>query len=268
MIRATVNAYSSVKQHMQRFRDGTARPSVRPAARVTQLWNALRGKDGASSLLFLNSIALILARVSLSGLGFFALLIAARLYPQSEVGLAQGVVSAMMLCVQVALLGIGSAFIKLYPQHQDRPTDILHTSITVVGAMSLVWAGVFLLVASAAFHELSLVGSMASYTLVFLGLTFFGALNVMLDHISIVLRRGHQVFVRNILSGAITVTGVATLALVFDFNSSMAIVTAWMLASLGACLLGLVQLWLSVSHYRYQPRVNPRVTSELFRIGI
>jgi O-antigen/teichoic acid export membrane protein len=263
-----VNAYSSVKQYVQKFRSGASLQGAHPAARAAQIWNALRGKDGASSLLFRNSIALILARVSQSGLGFFAWLIAARLYTQSEVGLASGVVSAMMLCVQVALLGIGAAFIKLYPQYQDRPIDILHTALTVVSAMSLVWAGVFLLVASAAFHELSVVGSMVSYTALFLGLTLFGALQVLLDHISIALRRGHQVLVRNTLIGLITVAGVAAMPLVFNAKSSMAIIAAWVLANLAAVSIGIVQLWLSVSHYRYQPRVNHSVTRELFRIGI
>jgi len=122
---------------VQRLRAVTA-----VSARVRTLWEGVRQQD-ASTLLLVNSIALILARVAASGLGFFTWLVAARLYTQAEVGLASGVVSAMMLCVQVALLGIGSAFIKLYPKHQDRPVNLLHTSFTIVTATSLIGAGLF-----------------------------------------------------------------------------------------------------------------------------
>ncbi len=232
-----------------------------------RLWEGARNKD-ASSLMLLNSLALIVARILSSGLGFFTWLVAARLYAQSEVGLSSGVVSAMMLCVQVALLGIGSAFIKLYPTYREDPVELLHTSLSVVTATSLLGAGVFLVAASAIFHELSLVGSTASYTLLFLGLTLFGTLNVLLDNISIVLRRGYQVLVRNALFGVIAVVAVAVMPLVFHAESSQAIVVAWVLSGFAACVLGLVQLWLSVSHYIYRPRINLDITHHLFQIGM
>lgn len=266
--RSGVNAYSSVKQQVRKLRrdEGLAR-SLNLTARASEVWNRARSQD-ASALLLLNSLALILARVMSSGLGFFTWLLVARLYAQSEVGLASGIVSAMMLCVQVALLGIGSAFIKLYPRYQDRLGDLLHTSFSVVTAASLIGVGAFLLVASAAFHELSLVGSSPSYMLVFFGLTLFGTLNVLMDNVSIVLRRGHQVLVRNTLFGVLTILGAAAMPLLFDAKSSMSILLAWVLGGLAACLLGVVQLWLSVSGYVYMPRLDRDIADRLFRIGM
>ncbi len=236
-------------------------------ARAVDVWTRARRQD-ASALLLLNSLALILARVMSSGLGFFTWLLVARLYAQSEVGLASGIVSAMMLCVQVALLGIGSAFIKLYPRYQEQPVGLLHTSFSVVTAASLVGAGVFLLVASAAFHELSLVGSSPTYMLVFFGLTLFGTLNVLMDNVSIVLRRGHQVLARNILFGLVTIVVAGAMPLLFDAKSSLAILLAWVLAGLAACAMGVVQLWLSVSGYVYKPSLDLDITNRLFRIGM
>jgi O-antigen/teichoic acid export membrane protein len=263
-----VNAYTSVKQQVRKLRrdEGLAR-SLNLTARATDVWTRARNQD-ASALLLLNSLALILARVMSSGLGFFTWLLVARLYAQSEVGLASGIVSAMMLCVQVALLGIGSAFIKLYPRYEDHPTELLHTSFSVVTVASLVGAGVFLLVASSAFHELSLVGSSPSYMLVFFGLTLFGTLNVLMDNMSIVLRRGHQVLARNVLFGLTTIIIAAVMPLVFDTKSSMAILLAWVLGGLAACTMGVVQLWLSVSGYVYVPRLDLDITNRLFRIGM
>lgn len=262
-----MNTYLTIKQQVQKLhRDRTAR-LLHLAAPAVLLWAGARSKD-ASSLMLLNSLALILARVAASGLGFFTWLLAARLYSQSEVGLSSGVVSAMMLCVQVALLGIGSAFIKLYPRYQEDPAELLHTSVSVVTTASLFAAGLFLLAASSIFHELSLVGSTASYILLFLGLTLFGTLNVLMDNMSIVLRRGHQVLARNALFGVITVVGVAIMSLIFHAESSQAIVFVWVLAGFAACMLGLIQLWLSVSHYVYRPQINLDITHRLFQIGV
>src|SRR5215208_5576074 len=53
-----------------------------------------------------NSLALIAAKVSTMALGFLFWLAAARLFEPSEVGVAAGLVAAMMLCTQVALLGL------------------------------------------------------------------------------------------------------------------------------------------------------------------
>ena len=50
-----------------------------------------------------------------------------------------------MLCVQLALLGVGSAVIALFPAHQERPARLLDTALTsslVAGAVvGLAFAG-------------------------------------------------------------------------------------------------------------------------------
>jgi O-antigen/teichoic acid export membrane protein len=89
-----------------------------------------------------------------------------------------------------------------------------------------------------------------------------------MDSISIVLRRGHQVLARNVLFGVVTIAAVAALPLVFDAESSKAIVLAWVLSGFAACTLGLVQMWLSMSHYIYHPRFDPNIARRLFGIGM
>ncbi len=59
----------------------------------------------------MNSVNVIGGKVADLGLGFLFWLIAARTFPQEQVGLAAGVVSAMMLCTQFAIFGVGSALI-------------------------------------------------------------------------------------------------------------------------------------------------------------
>src|SRR5581483_10378449 len=84
-----------------------------------------RHAAGRSLPMHLNSIALIAGKMATMGVGFLAWLVAARLFAPADVGLAAGAVSAMMLCVQLALFGAGAAIISLYPQHQQRPAALL-----------------------------------------------------------------------------------------------------------------------------------------------
>ena len=72
-----------------------------------------------------NSVGMISGRAASMALGFLFWLLAARLFPADKVGLTAGVVSAMMLCTQLALLGIGSAFIAYFPRHQLKPAALV-----------------------------------------------------------------------------------------------------------------------------------------------
>src|SRR5215216_7763681 len=112
-----------------------------------------------------NSLALILGRFSSSGLGFLTWLLTARLYTTAEVGIASGVISAMMLCVQLALLGLNSAFVALYPKHSPQPSKLLNTTLNIVALAALVAAFLFLLFSSVMFEELSVVSKSLLYIL-------------------------------------------------------------------------------------------------------
>ena len=63
-------------------------------------------------------------------LGFFSWLLAAHLLARADVGLAGGTIAAMMLCAQIALLGIGSAVIAEFPR-ADSP-QALSTALAIV----------------------------------------------------------------------------------------------------------------------------------------
>lgn len=214
-----------------------------------------------------NSLALILGRVASSGLGFLTWLFTARLYATSEVGIASGVVSAMMLCVQFSLLGIGSAYISYYPVFREKPSRLLNTTLHIVSGVSLLMAGLFVIFASSAFRELNVVSSQLAYVLLFLGITLFGAVNVLMDNISIAMRRSDQVLFRNILFGVVTVVAVAGLPLITQNRDSITIVLAWTLAGLSACALGAFQLVRSETTYRYRPEVDSLITKNVLRVG-
>jgi O-antigen/teichoic acid export membrane protein len=240
--------------------------TVQEPARPSQLKNLISNRINVQKLW--NSIALILGRFSSSGLGFVTWLITARLYAPAEVGIASGIISAMMLCVQLALLGLNSAFVAFYPKHHQQPSSLLNTTLNSVSLASLLAALLFLLLSSVMFHELSIVSHSLIYILLFLGMTLFGTLNTFMDHVSIAIRRGNQVLIRNILFGGITILFVSALPLVVGSVTSKSIIFAWMLAGLFACTIGSLQIVRSIPAYRYRFTVDTGIGKGLIRVSL
>ena len=103
--------------------------------------------DRTAREVLVSSISLIVGKVAVMGFGFLAWVVAARLYPVAEFGLASGAVAAVTLCAQLALLGIGSAIITLLPVHEHRSSRLLDVAITVLVLTSLAAGLGFLLFA-------------------------------------------------------------------------------------------------------------------------
>ncbi len=240
----------------------------RRARGLFQVWENLSPEKRQEFSRLYNSGTLILGRVASSGLGYLTWLITARLFEAREVGIASGVVSAMMLCVQLALFGIGAAVIKAYPLHLESPAKMFNTALNLVAAGSLATAAIFLVFARTFFTELNVVSAVPLYALLFLAISFFGAVNVLMDHVSIAIKRGDQVLVRNVVFGVITIAGVAALPLLADTTTSMAIVSAWAAAGFFACALGTIQIYRSVPGYRYQLAVSGETGKQLVSIGL
>jgi O-antigen/teichoic acid export membrane protein len=216
----------------------------------------------------LNSLSLIVGKMATLSVGFLVWLIAARLFTPAEVGLASGAVSAMMLCVQIALFGAGAAVITLFPRHQDHPADLLDTAISVVAAASLVAGGLFLLLASGIFHELSVVTALPIYTVAFLAMCILGTLGVLFDQIGTVLRRGDQVLVRGALFGVVTLAVLIGLSRAGLGTGSVAILVAWVVGGLLSVGVGFYQLRRSLPTYRFRPRVRRRLATQIVGIGL
>ncbi len=226
------------------------------------------GPDTSAVTAFTSSIGLIAGRVASMGLGFLAWLVAARLFAPSEVGLASGAVAAMMFCVQLALIGIGSAVIALYPRHAGEPSRLLNSSLASVALMGVVMGLAFLVLARGVFRELNLVAATPVLAVAFVAMTVFGAVNVLLDNVSVAVRRGDQVLTRNIAFGLVTIAiplGLAGLALV---QGAWLILLAWTLAGLTACGIGAVQIHRSLPAFHLRAELRPALVRGLIRVGL
>ncbi len=225
--------------------------------------------DGDPSA-FASSIGLMAGRVASMGLGFLAWLVAARLFAPDQVGLASGAVAAMMFCVQLALVGIGSAVIALFPRYREDPGELLNSSLASVTLVSLIMSVAFLALARGLFHELDAVAATPALAIAFLAMTLFGAVNVVLDNVSVAIRRGDQVLTRNAAFGMVTIgvpLGLAATRTGTGAGSGI-ILLAWTLAGLTACAIGALQLRRSLPGFHLRLELRAGLVRRLVGVGL
>lgn len=214
-----------------------------------------------------NSLALIATKVATLGLGFLFWLVAARLFRPDEVGLAGGLVAAALLCVQLALLGIGSAVIAMFPAHRDGPGRLLDSALTTATVSGAVVGVGFAALAAVAFAELGVVATRPVYLALFVAMCALGTAGVVLDQISTTLRRGDQALGRGVLNGALSLVAVVALGALAGAGA-MAIFACWVAGVAAACALGAGQLRRSVGRYRFRPRLERPLVARLVAVGL
>jgi O-antigen/teichoic acid export membrane protein len=224
--------------------------------------------EGRSLSMLVSSLALIGSKVATMGFGFLFWLVAARLFPVTSVGLAAGAVSAVMLCTQLALVGLGSSVILHYPAHRRRPFLLLDTAFTIVLVTSLLAAGIFFVVAALGLHQLRLVVSQPLFAVSFVAMTVLGTATILLDQVSTAIRRGDQALFRAAGFGATTVALLLAVAALTRTTEPAVIFSTWIGGGLFACTLGALHLRRSFTPYRYRPRSDRAVASGLLRVGL
>jgi O-antigen/teichoic acid export membrane protein len=224
--------------------------------------------DRAARAVFISSLSLVIGKVAVMGFGFLAWVVAARLYPVAEFGLASAAVAAVTLCAQLALLGIGSAIITLLPAHEERSARLLDVAITVLIASSLVAGLGFLLLAGTTLEELRVVASQPTYAVLFLALAVCGTLGVLFDQASTARRHGTLVMVRGVAAGIVTLVAVAAIGYLGTGMTSMAIFAAWVAGGLVTAFGGLWTMRRVVPRYRFRPVADRALSAEVIRVGL
>jgi O-antigen/teichoic acid export membrane protein len=214
-----------------------------------------------------NSLALIATKVATLGLGFLFWLVAARLFAPDAVGLAGGLVAAALLCVQLALLGVGSAVIAMFPAHRDGPGRLLDNALTTATVSGAVVGLGFAALAAVAFAELGVVGTRPAYLALFVAMCALGTAGVVLDQISTTLRRGDQALGRGVLNGVLSLVAVVALGALAGAGA-MAIFACWVAGVAAACALGAAQLRRAVGRYRFRPRLERPLVARLVAVGL
>ena len=214
-----------------------------------------------------NRLAFSAGTAARLSIGFFTWLAAARLYPASQVGMAASAISALLLCVEVGILGVDAALVAMFPEHRDRPAVLLNTAIALATASAACCALGFLVLAATGLRALHFLVAHPANIAVFLLLVFFQATWWLMDQAAVALHRSVHVPVRAMAAGASTLTGVIVLGAT-GFDSAGSILLAWTVAALVACLIGLVQLRRASPGYRFRLQLASPLWRKLLSVGL
>ena len=215
-----------------------------------------------------NTVMLMINAIISATLGYPLWLMAARLFDPATVGLGSGAISAIRLCSQIALLGIGAAVTLLLPRQRQHPSDLLNVAITAAAASAVLFACGFLILSAAFFGQFRFLVVSPFYALAFLALNVVSVLAILLDSIFIALRRSDRVATRSIAQAiaALIILGVA--GTILRSQGVAAILLAWIGAFVASAVLGDRYLCRYVAGYRFRPLATRSTAHALLHVGI
>lgn len=215
-----------------------------------------------------SSVAMISGRVAnmAFGLGFWVL--ASRSFPTHSVGLTAGVVAALLVCVQLSLVGLDSSFISHFPRHRLQLDALLDTSISMVLGASVLVAGGFLMLTTGVFDELRVVSDDPWYGAMFVVTAAAATVGYFFDQVSMAQGRGDHVFVRSGVNGLLKVGPLVVLAALGLASSSQALFSLWLVGAVAAAATGLWQFWHTANGYWFRPRIHRHLARGLIGAGV
>lgn len=213
-----------------------------------------------------NALGLIVSKGAAMALGLLFWLLAARTTSTQNVGLAAASISAMMLCTQLAILGVGAAFITHSAQQKRAIGELLDASVTLVVAMSLVVAagGLAVLTLLPAFDEVLSPG----FAVLFVLLAVLGTLGILFDHVAVALGRGRSVALRGALAGALPVIPLLVPRLTHG-ASAAELVGLWLPGLFTTAVWGWLLVRRELSAHRHKlPCADRALMGDLVRAGV
>lgn len=220
-----------------------------------------------TSSLLSNSVGLAAARLLPMGLGFCSWLLAARVFPAVEVGLASAAVAAALLGVQLALLGLGTATVSLLPSAASPRAflDAVLTALTVAGlAVALLMLGL----AHVTGADSGQAVATPQHAVLFVILVVASTLAFYVDHVFVALLEAHKAVLRGLVNAVVVLGGVTAGALLSAGSGLTVILSAWVGGAVASLVVGLLQV--KRSRLGYRPgvrRVDGPVLGGLLRAG-
>jgi O-antigen/teichoic acid export membrane protein len=203
-------------------------------------WWLGSGSTKGGRSLAVSSAVLVLGKGAQMGTGFLFWVVAARAASVSDVGLAVATVSAVMLCTQLALLGVGSAVITQLPRESASGRHLLDTAFSVVLLSGVLVGFAYLAVTARFSHDLAAVFGSPGYALVFVVAAVFGTAMICFDQVSVAIGRAHQQATRYAITGVLTILLVLTVAAAGERLSAASLFACWAVGSVVACVMGAV----------------------------
>lgn len=148
-----------------------------------------------SDSLFRNSAYLILSTTTQGALGFVFWLICARLYSPEAIGLGSTLLSVVGFISYISLLGLNSSLIRFLPNSNEKNKKI-NSSLTLVLSAAIIVSILYLIFLPKISPELSFLTKNPIFTIAFIFLSAFSALNLLTDSIFIAYRASKYNFIK------------------------------------------------------------------------
>ena len=199
----------------------------------------------STTSLYSNAFYLMLSAVVTSFLGFFFWFVVARFYTEAEVGFSSAIISAINFIALLSMLGLNSSLIRFLPK-TDRPHELINSSFTLSGLISLVVAGCFLVGLNFWSPALNFIIKNALFTLAFIAFTLAWTLSSLMDSVFLAKRRAEFTLSKNTIFSLLKIPLPVLLVLFFH---AFGIVASWGIA---------ISIALALSLFLFLPRVqNP-----------
>jgi O-antigen/teichoic acid export membrane protein len=209
--------------------------------------------------IFANSLYPILASGVVSGFGFFFWLFVARLYPDSEVGLAGTLLAVMTLLATLSLIGYDTATIR-FLAHEPKKNTYITTGFFVIGTFAILLSSGFILLSPLFSPLLAHLLSTPLTALLFVVFSLLTALNIYTDGIFLAHRKTQYTLAVDTL---ISVTKV-TLPFFFIPFGAFGIFTA---SALSQAVGFFVSVYALTRSFGYRPtlRIDMRILKRTWR---
>ena len=205
-----------------------------------ELLDRLRPDQQKSGSMGANTLALAAARVAPMVVGFIFWALAAVSLPPARLGLGSALVSAVLLSVQLGLLGVGPATVSLLPRQGDGGRRLLSASLAAVTSSSLVVGVLLVLVTRALGGPTGAAWNSATVVAAFLAATVLATVAYQMDHVSVAQASSYQALARSIAQGIVQLA-VLGLGLLFGNDGVLTLLAAVAAGALASVVLGTVQ---------------------------
>lgn len=217
-----------------------------------------------------SSLGLLVGKLLQMGGGFIFWIAAAHTASTTTVGVTAAMVSGLMLCVQIALLGVGAATTILIHRHNSGEVSAHHQTIDdAVSFVLLSGAAVgasYVGIAVWVTQGNQTLASDPAVDLLFVAAAAFATVGVLLDQVSLAFSRGWQSTARYLASVVLPVVIVWVTALQGGSLSATDLFLAWSIGTFVAVGVGALQLRRTRA-YSYRPRFVLTRMRNLARIG-
>jgi O-antigen/teichoic acid export membrane protein len=202
-------------------------------------------------------------------LGFAFWLLAARLFPSRDVGIAAAAIAGVMLVSQLGVFGIESAIVARYSEHENRRDHFFNTAFTLVAITAAIVAVLAALIAIGIDGDLSQVVEDGALFALYIGMSIVAAVGIVLDQASMVLRRGDHVMSRNATNGFLSIVPLLAMWLLDSTGTggAAALFGSWVFGATAGLLVGAWQLYRLEPRYRYMPMLRSSLAVSLVRTG-